>query len=41
VYEHLRAPPSTTTLPPDGLSALNVREETKLEIWERWRSELT
>jgi hypothetical protein len=25
---------------PDGLSALNVREEAKLEIWERWRSQL-
>jgi hypothetical protein len=41
VYEHLRVPPSTTTPPPDGLSASNVREEAKLEIWERWRSQLT
>jgi hypothetical protein len=41
VYEHLRAPPSTAALSPDGLSASNVREEAKLEIWERWRSQLT
>jgi hypothetical protein len=27
VYEHLRAPPSTAALSPDGLSASNVREE--------------
>jgi hypothetical protein len=40
VYEHLRAPPSTAALSPDGLSASNVREEAKLEIWERWRSQL-
>jgi hypothetical protein len=32
VYEHLRAPLSTTTPPPDGPSASNVREEAKLEI---------
>jgi hypothetical protein len=41
VYERLRAPPSTTTLLADGLSASNVREEAKLEIWERWRSQVT
>jgi hypothetical protein len=41
VYEHLRAPPSTTALSPDGLSASNIREEAKLEIWKRWRSQLT
>jgi hypothetical protein len=41
VYEHLGAPSSTTTLPPDDLSASNVREEAKLEIWERCRSQLT
>jgi hypothetical protein len=40
VCEYLRAPPSTTTTPPDGLSASNVREEAELEIWKRWRSQL-
>jgi hypothetical protein len=40
VYEHLRAPPARAALSPDGLSASNVREEAKLEIWERWRSQL-
>jgi hypothetical protein len=34
VYEHMRAPPSTAALSPDGLSASNVREEAKLKIWE-------
>jgi hypothetical protein len=41
VYEQLRAPPSTTTQPPDGLSASNVREAATLIIWVRWRSQLT
>lgn len=44
VYEHLRGPSSdrrsTSTPPSNSQTVRNIREETKSEIWERWRSRL-